>query len=188
MARLRIDAAAGILEVEGDEPFVREIYADFKDKLPGRGSLADDAGSGAAKTIQNNMQKVEEQPRRRGKGAGSGARESYILNKQLDLRANGKVSLKEFYDQKAPKTAVQRNAVFVYYLKKILEHSPITLHDIYTCYSEVKVKAPDAFRQSIKDTSGSRYGYLDASNMDDIQIPLRGIQFVEHDLPEQEEQ
>ena len=189
MARLKIDIRAGMLEVEGDEPFIREIYGDFKNRLNGPGNGAPGNGESSVTEEQERdaeepLKQVEEPPKRRQRSSGGGAKESYALNKHLNLFGkDGKAPLKKFYDEKKPDTAVQRNALFVYYLKNVIGHSPVTLDDIYTCYSEVKVKAPDAFRQSIKDTSGSRYGYIDAKNMDDIQIPLRGTQFVEHDLP-----
>ena len=33
MTKLKIDLRSGVLEVEGEESFVREVYQDYKDKV-----------------------------------------------------------------------------------------------------------------------------------------------------------
>jgi len=187
MVKLRIDLNARSLEVEGDEAFVREIYSDFREQILGMLSEMDSAGPGRA-TAPGAPSSSEPAPRTGKKSAGGNRREqAYAINKDLDLYGkSGKQKLVDFYREKRPSTAIERNTVFVYYLKNILGYSPVTLADVYTCYSALKsegVRSPGSFKQSIADTSSRKYGYIDAKNMEDLGIPLRGTQFVEHDLP-----
>lgn len=113
----------------------------------------------------------------------SSGKESYSLDRQLDLRGDGSIpSFKEFYKEKSPKTAKQINAVSVYYLKKIKGMSDVTLDHVYTCYSEVKKKPPQAFRQSFIDTK-NKEGWIEFEANGNLDIPHRGVVYVEQDLP-----
>lgn len=182
MGKLKIDLNAGVIEVEGEESFIKEIYDDFKDRVS---KSTTEPSKPLLRRSELESPAKPSSPGRRGGGAAK--KEYYDINKNLDLRGGGsKPSLVDFYQGKNPATAIERNAVFVYYLKKILEHSPITLSDIYTCYDAAKAKTPGAFKQSVLDTARKQYGYIDTGNMDDIGLPLRGVQFVEHDLPHSE--
>jgi len=115
------------------------------------------------------------------KGPGKN-KESYSILKDLNLRGNGGQSFKDFYDEKKPKTATEFNSVAVYYLTDTLKLTGITPNHIYTCYKEVKQRTPEAFVQSLRDTA-SKNGYIDTADINNIKIPLRGKNFVEHDLP-----
>lgn len=110
------------------------------------------------------------------------AKESISLIKDLNLRPSGKKSFRDFFDEKKPGPANAFNAVAVYYLSEILQMTGITPSHVYTCYKEVNVRPPEAFVQSLKDTA-SKNGYVDTSDTNNIKIPLRGKNYVEHDLP-----
>jgi len=115
-------------------------------------------------------------------------KESFNLMKDLNLSGDGKkISFRDFCKEKDPESKlsnIQFNALAVYYLKKIMEVPNVTSDHIYTCYANIRKRTPPkAFLQSIRDTSSKRYGYIDASNLDDIKIPHIGIIFVEHELP-----
>lgn len=113
----------------------------------------------------------------------SSGKESYSLDRNLDLRGDGSIpSFKEFYEEKKPITAKQINAVSVYYLKKIKGMPQVTLDHVYTCYSEVKKKPPQAFRQSFTDTK-NKEGWIEFETNGNLDIPHRGVVYVEHDLP-----
>ncbi len=110
--------------------------------------------------------------------------ESYTLIKDLDLRGNKSIpSFTQFVEEKKPPHNIQFNAVAVYYLSKLLNIKPVTFDHIYTCYNFVRRKTSNKFKQSIFDTSSTKYGYLDTNDTNDIKIPLLGANFVEHDLP-----
>jgi hypothetical protein len=72
--------------------------------------------------------------------------------------------------------------VAVYYLKKILELETATFNQVYTCYKEVKRPEPKAFKQSFFDTK-NKGGWIEFDSDGNLEIPHRGVVFVEHDLP-----
>lgn len=109
------------------------------------------------------------------------SKEVYQMNKDLDLLPNDKESFKSFYEMKKPTTNIEFNAVAIYYMEKILGKVEITISDVYTCYKNVGRKVPNALKQSLTDTSSSRYGYIATAN-NCFTIPVVGENFVEYDL------
>lgn len=182
MTKLKIDVNGGLVEVEGDDQFVKSIYDDYKDIIF-KGIKTSNVDNHEIKKNQISATSLPAQVNK-NKSKGSGKRrESYTFVKDLDLsNRDGKKSLKDFIAEKTPSKAKQHNAVFVYYLQKIKEVANITPDHIYTCYKEVGAKIPGALRQSITDTSGKQ-GWLSTSNMNDIQITTIGENLVELDLP-----
>lgn len=185
MTRLYIDLVKGTLEVEGEEEFVDKIYKDFKTELADfqnepRSSKDTKEGISDEKpklaTVRRKQSLTKSRPR--------ASKENYIPVKNLNLTGNGQdKSLKDFYKDKGPKTFYDKNVVFVYYLKKIAKVEKVTLEHIFTCYVDVGSSKPNAFKQSIADTS-SRKGWLDTSSFENIDISIRGENRVEQELPE----
>ncbi|MBT3044319.1 MAG: hypothetical protein KME67_15765 [Candidatus Thiodiazotropha sp. (ex Codakia orbicularis)] len=109
--------------------------------------------------------------------------ESYKIDRNLDLRAGAdSPSFSDFYNEKSPGSTAEFNAVAVYYLIKMKGHKEVTLNQAYTCYSEVKKKPAEHFKQSFRDTQ-NKQGYIEFTDEGNIVIPHRGVVFVEHDLP-----
>lgn len=126
---------------------------------------------------KKDLKKEKTTPKRK-----TGTNEVISIVKDLDLSArNGKTSLKEFFQEKSPKTNIEINVVCAYYLSRFMNISPITVEHIYTCYKELN-KPVGNLRQSLKDTSGPKYGYINLTT-NDIAVPIRGDNLVEHDLP-----
>lgn len=190
MTKLKIDLKTGVLEVEGEEAFVKEIYQDYKDRLS---SVSDFSSDDPVQDTQDdnlksqNFEQIKRKPKTTKKKkvqakGGNKRKESYSLVTNLDLLAKGnKKALKDFYAEKAPANAMEKNAVFVYYLQKEAKITAITVNHVYTCYKHVSVPVPKAFRQSLADTS-SKKGWIDTKSMENITIPTLGENFVEHDL------
>ncbi len=104
------------------------------------------------------------------------------LIKDLDLSGeNDKPSLREFYERYSPKTNQERNLIFCYYLQQIINHTPITVNHVFTCYRNIGIKTPKALYQSLADTSYHK-GWLDTSSIDNITVPVAGINYIEHDM------
>lgn len=114
--------------------------------------------------------------------SGKKSSDSLTILKDLNLRAKGKKSFIDFLKEKDPGASNEFNSVAVYYLLEILELSNITPNHIYTCYKEAAQRPPVAFVQSLRDTA-SKNGYIDTADINNIKIPMRGKNFVEHDLP-----
>lgn len=113
------------------------------------------------------------------------SKESYVIDRNLNLRGDKNIqSFKDFCEQKDPHSAKEFNAVSVYYLKKIMNLDTVTLNHAYTCYAEVSRKPPQAFRQSFIDTK-NKEGWIEFTTEGNLDIPHRGVVFVEHDLPKE---
>jgi hypothetical protein len=116
----------------------------------------------------------------------SGSKESWEIDRNLDLRASSTApSFKEFVADKQPKNESEFWAVSTYYLQKLRGISPVTLSHIYTCYAEIKRKPPTAFRQILINTK-NRHGWIEPDDQGNVNIPHRGVVYVEHDLPANE--
>lgn len=186
MIKLHINITEGVLEVEGEEGFVREIYADFKDGLLSK--QVNNPTDNIAQTRDTPKSQDDlKTPKKPKKGAVTskprGTKESYALVKDFDFtKLDRSHSLKEFYAEKQPGSYTDTNVVFVYYLKRIAKVDKVTLSYIYTCYDEVGARKPSAFKQSVADTS-SKKGWLNTTSFEDIDVSIRGQNLVEHDLP-----
>jgi hypothetical protein len=111
------------------------------------------------------------------------SKESYRIDRELNLRGDKSIpSFKDFAEEKKPSSAKEFNAVTVYYLKKLAAIEHVTLDHAYTCYSEMKRRPPEHFRQSFNDAK-TKEGWVEFDAEGFLNIPHRGIVFVEHDLP-----
>lgn len=116
----------------------------------------------------------------------SGSKESWEIDRNLDLRASSTApSFKDFVADKQPKNESEFWAVSTYYLQKLRGISPVTLSHIYTCYAEIKRKPPTAFKQILINTK-NRHGWIEPDDHGNVNIPHRGVVYVEHDLPANE--
>lgn len=98
---------------------------------------------------------------------------SYSFITELNLKPEGKDSLKNFVSKYKASSGAEYNLVFVYYLQNILGEKNIGPNHIYTCYKDLNVKFPSNIRQSLIDTK-SKKGWIDTSNMNDIKMSTVG--------------
>lgn len=104
------------------------------------------------------------------------------LIKDLDLSGgDDKPSLREFYGRYSPKIYQEKNLIFCYYLQNVINHTPITVNHVFTCYRNIGIKTSKALHQSLLDTSHHK-GWLDTSSMDNITVPVAGLNYMEHDM------
>lgn len=122
-------------------------------------------------------------PSRKKKRKPSISAQAPQLIKDLDLSGgDDKPSLREFYGRYSPKSNQERNLIFCYYLHQIINHTPINVNHVFTCYRNiVGIKAPGNIRQSLKDTAHRR-GWIDTSSLENITVPVTGINYLEHDI------
>lgn len=183
MPKIKIDISSGIFEVEGDETFVKEIYQQYKDKLDQKWKIhsfrptVPEEQMGNEGTKKTTPQKPTVKPKFRGS-------KSPKLVNNLNLSTGNQMSLKDFFKEKNPESALEKNAVFVYYIEKKLNITGITTDHVFTCYKELNEKYPEALRQSLVDTY-HRKGWISTSSMTDVKMTTRGDLFVEHELPRQ---
>jgi hypothetical protein len=190
MTRLSINIKEGTLEVEGEESFVRQVYTDFKEQVASHSSPPASAppASSPQKELSSNEDSMKSTVKKQQrKSRGTKSKDSLSIVKDLDLSAKSNPqSLRDFYAKKSPTptstSAMEKNAIFVYYLQMIAKIDAITLDHVYSCYKDVSVKYPSALRQSLKDTAFHK-GYIDTASFDSIKLATPGENFVEHDLP-----
>lgn len=109
-------------------------------------------------------------------------RPAMLLVKELNLRPEGKLSWRDFHEQKQPVTQEHTITVAVYYLKCILEIDKLTPQHVFTCFKDANIRTPKHLPQAIRDIS-KRKGWFDTSERGNIKITNHGENFVEHDLP-----
>jgi hypothetical protein len=180
--KLKMDLLAGVLEVEGNEDFVKQVYDDFKANLTENKSSAaqphnEDKADGSQKKVKPNKT-----PAANNTFSKIKAKKVPGLLKNLDLTGGSdKPSLRDFYARYDHKSNFERNLIFTYYLKEELEIEKVTLDHIFTCYRHVGQKIPKALEQGMRDTAKAK-AWVDIDDIDDIKVPIAGMNHIEHDL------
>jgi hypothetical protein len=175
MARLNINLQTGIIEVDGDDQLVREVYADYK-----AGLFANSKVQPAAQKIDSKVSSKNPAETGNDRSQKKGPRRSsgFTLVNDLDLK-----TLREFFQAKKPTNGFEKNVIFVYYLQQTLGmKNGITADHVYTCYKSVGEKFPAALRQNLIDTA-RRKGWIDTRDTNNIRLSTIGENLVEHDLP-----
>jgi hypothetical protein len=180
--KIRIDLTQGIIEAEGTEEFVLSIYTDFKEQI----QQTPVKQRSQTKTRRKTIAKKEKGESAKKRKISTGKTPPKII-KNLDLSGKGKkFSLKDFYEQYSPKSNFEKNLVFCYYLQQVIEHTPITVDHVFTCYRHIKgIKPPKALAQSLLDTAHHK-GWIDTSSLENIEVSIAGINHLEHDLAKAE--
>lgn len=190
--KLKIDINQGLLEVEGSEELVREIYSDFKDILKTRphgapvAAVMDDANISAVQPSGTVKTKSKPKPKVNAKSKSSSDITGTLL-KDLNLMNDGSTeSLRDFFRKYEAKTNLERTLIFVYYLEQLRGISGININHVFTCYRNIDgLKIPGHLKQNIADTS-SKKRWLDTTDMEDIKVPVTGVNYIEHDLPKKD--
>src|SRR5688572_5935638 len=94
------------------------------------------------------------------KKARTGKMDEPKIDKDLDLSGgNGTPPLKDFIAKYDPKSNLERNIVFIAYLKDELKIEKVNINHIWTCYDDIGGTLPVNLKQSIYDTS-SRQSWI----------------------------
>ena len=176
--KLKINLAEGLLEVEGNETFVKSIYEDFKDKL-----TQNSTSPVKQKKVASPEKPATSAPKKRNSSSSASKKrksKSPNIVSSLDLMPSGQDSLDDFIRGLKVKSNLERNAAFLYYLIHEIKVSDVGLDHIYTCYRHLKTKVPAAFYQSIVDTGNK--GWIDTKNTDNLTLTGVGLNYVEHDM------
>jgi hypothetical protein len=185
--KVRVDLAAGVLEAEGSEAFIRELYLDFRERVSAKvHPPAAARGTSHAEPEGNastGSQGAKRQAAERRSASGSRRDRTPVFVKNLDLAPKGdRPGLKDFLKGYRKLTSsMEWNGLFVYYLARKVEVAPITMDHVYTCYKHVGERVPKVLTQSLWDTARKK-GTIDASSLDDIKLTTPGENWVEHDL------
>lgn len=98
----------------------------------------------------------------------------------FDFNPANQKSLKDYFNEFAPKTNYDRNLIFVYYLQEILSTSNISTDHVYSCYRNLGLKIP-SFPQTLIDTNLHK-GWLTTSDTNDIKVTRTGMNYILHEM------
>lgn len=103
--------------------------------------------------------------------------------KELNLRPDGKMSLKEYVSKFNIAAAEELYLVIVFYLKEILDTEKVTASHIFTSLLELDKKVPSHFKQVLINirNRGSQH-WLELSDLEDINYSIRGMNHIKHDI------
>lgn len=92
------------------------------------------------------------------------------------------LTLREFYDLKAPKDHPEAVAVFAYWLREYEGRREFREEDIKRCYREAGVRMPKRPAQAIRDAKNRR-GFVASRERGTYFLSESGENFVKFDLP-----
>lgn len=178
-SKLVINLREGILDVQGEESFVRSIYDDFKERI-GKAVVIETGSAPQFQKVESSSEAVRQIARKKkikpvqstdGKVRVGEFKPSFNANLNL-------TGLSEFYKEWAPKNHPETILVFAIFLRDRLNIFPCTANDIYTCYFTLKsqVKTPEAFVQAFRNAE-NRTHYIRFESVDKIEITIAGDNF-----------
>lgn len=109
---------------------------------------------------------------------------AFTLDRNLNLRPEGKESLKEFASKYQTESTSKQIVVIIYYLKEILGLSGVNGDHIHTGLDELNVRIPKSLYQIIVNTK-NRDGWIDYVSIEDIGLSVQGRNAIKHDLPKE---
>lgn len=179
--KLHVDVVNGILQVEGEEAFVREIYADFKERIDGA------FGAATSSTRKPNNQEEKPLPAKPKRKPNSSRRSDGVANKAAKYvpRLDSSLSidgLKEFYDQFEGPNQSENILIFTKYITGVTNSDVATANQIYTCYSALKVVFPKDILQALRNAKAKERGYIDYEGTDIVRVTPIGENHFNHGL------
>lgn len=181
--KVHVNIPKGIVEVEGDAAFVKEVYQDLKDEIlkafDGDHSTNEESASAADEmdTPKRTKRKSKKKRSATSTVTGSVNPDNPSLDKNFDTSG-----LADFYKQFSPKNHAEKILIFLMFLADSKGIQIANTDQIYTCYDTVKVKAPRAFGQAFRDASSKKFGYIDYNSASDISVPFKGKQHFNHEI------
>lgn len=188
-AKLHINIQQGLVDVEGDENFVRSVYEDFREYF----ATAKAQSHSPSKTpdLENSQDVTAPKSSSKsnsGKGRGKRNRVSegqrsgwggYTPQQSKEPDLDG---LREFFSQYTTRSHAEKILIFVRFLSDEKGITPCSADQVFTCYRVLREKMPNAFIQAFRDTA-SKHGWINiSSGPNSIETTIVGNNYFEHDL------
>lgn len=100
----------------------------------------------------------------------------------LNFRPKGVTPFTDFLVDKAPTTNDEKCLVALYWLLHTAKQKPVGVDQVFTAFREAKWKVPPNLRNTLAVIK-SKKGWMETSNMDDLQTTVIGDNYILHDLP-----
>jgi hypothetical protein len=120
---------------------------------------------------------------RRPRGSGKKVNHNVGLSlvSGLNFRPGGKQAFEDFVGEKCPKSDMEVTLAAVYYMQHKMELSKISPSHIMTAFKEAGKESPADVRQTIRNVKYKK-GWLDFTDIEDVQTTTQGDNFVEHKM------
>lgn len=190
-AKLRVDLSQGVLEVEGDESFVRAVFENFQAQMqlvrhasPRREPAMIEQVVEEIPTVDATPTKPAKKsvrsrsPERRTGDTNAKGMKNWNFKLDNSIQIDG---LSDFIKPYAIKNHSERILLYGKYLETIGIY-PFNANHVYTLYSVRKDKMPIAFVQAFIDARGSKYQYVGFENLDSIEFTIAGINHFNHHM------
>jgi len=92
-------------------------------------------------------------------------------------------SLKEFFKEKQPSSALETVVVFGFYLEHFLKKAEFGEKDISNAYFEARVRKPKVIGQSLRDAKNVKGYLVEGNKQGKFRLSNIGENLVLHDLP-----
>jgi hypothetical protein len=122
-------------------------------------------------------------PRGTGKKIDRNAGLNLVPN--LNFMPDGKKSLKEFLEEKSPKSDLETALAAVYYMQHVMELTKIGPAHVRTAIKEAGKAIPVDLKQTIRNVKNSRM-WLNFTDIEDVRTTTQGDNFVEHNMGKSE--
>lgn len=181
--KLHIDLSQGIIDIEGDSEFVREIYSDLRESIVQKAEVED-------LTRDEETKKEPKSPKRQTPRRSSSRKKAVQeatktvadphhpqLDKTLDTS-----NLAAFYGQYSTVNHPEKILVFAKFIIDELKMEAATTDHIFTCYMALKERVPQAFAQSFRNAHGKRHGFIDYRSDGTLHISMKGENHLNHEM------
>ena len=180
MAKIHINLQQGIIDIEGDEQFVREAFAEVRTSMSS--IYVAPALPATNEELAAKVESIDVKPKRKARSKSKPKAESSDVTKSgIAKYYKGKFNpnldlsdLESFCKIYKPTNNKERALVFSAFLRDELAISPCSVDDIYSCYWAMRslYSIPEAFGKSLNDARND--GYVTYSSAGDIEIPTAG--------------
>lgn len=116
-----------------------------------------------------------------GKSKNTSKSHEFKLDRSLNLRPEGKQSLKEYFETFQVNTTPEKILLIVYYLKEILQLENVNTDHIYTSFDKLNIRIPKSLYQLISDTK-NKSGWLEFDSMENIGLSIQGRNAIKYDF------
>lgn len=109
------------------------------------------------------------------------SKQSFNIDKSLDLLNGGAPSFKEFSNAKAPNSQVEKCLVSVYWLTRVHEDGELaTIGQVYTCYKHMDWPVPSDLANTL--SKAGTEGWLDSKDREKLRVVVAGENHLEHEM------
>lgn len=158
---VEIDLNARTLRAEGPRDFVEEQIRRFNKLL-------------------------EEHPRRYGRRGRGRPRLRPDPAEMPELVLEGTQEappLEEWFSPANPRSNYQRCALFIYYLKNVLDREPIIHEDVCACFRHLDLKPPANIQVCLSEAK-RKYGFVEMPGNGTVLLKPEGVEYVENEINE----